>query len=771
MTPVENVLALLHGVKKVGDSWTARCPAHDDQKPSLSISEGDDGKVLLTCHAGCELSAILKAICLEPASLFPTKHGHMAPISKWGKNPGVESFPSVKEAVAPLLQRFGKPSNIWIYHDANCEPVGYVVRWDRSGGKTIRPLAKHADGWRIGAMTSPRPLYRLSELTKDKLVLICEGEKAAESGRCIGFTTTTSSGGSKAAAKTDWSPLAGKEVWILPDNDAPGRGYAEEVATILAKLKPAPTIKIVELPGLPTGGDIADWIDQHGDAAEPEGMRSELTTLAQATQSRRPEEGEDLEFRPFPVDSLPEPFRRVVAEGAEAIGCDSSFLALPLLVAAASAIGDSRRLQLKKGWSVPPIIWGAIVGDSGTAKTPAFKLVMQPFRDRQEKAFELQKEDLEQYKTDLTFWEKKMAAWKHSKIESDPPPKPETPLAERLIVNDTTVEALAPILSANPRGLLLARDELAGWLGSFDRYAAKGKAGADAANWLSMFNAETVIVDRKSANPPTIHIPHASICVIGGIQPAILKRALGVEHRDSGLAARLLLSYPPRKAKQWTEADIDPELEVQLAQVVVRLYELQPTINNDGKRRPVFVELSAEAKANWIAYFNSHAKEQADFTGDMAAAWSKLEEYAARLALVIHFARWAAKDSTLAKDDEVDASSMETAIRLTQWFKHEARRVYAMLNETDADCDQRRLIEWIDRKGGSVSTREVQQGCRWLKAPGLAASALDGLAKSGCGSWQEPTPGARGRPTGRFQLSRVSTVHDKTDGAGKTALS
>ena len=62
--------------------------------------------------------------------------------------------------------------------------------------------------------------------------------------------------------------------------------------------------------------------------------------------------------------------------------------------------------------------------------------------------------------------------------------------------SDATVEAVAPILEANPRGVLLARDELAGWIRSFDRYAG-GKGGGDAAHWLSMHNGEAVVVDRS----------------------------------------------------------------------------------------------------------------------------------------------------------------------------------------------------------------------------------------------------------------------------------
>lgn len=494
-------------------------------------------------------------------------------------------------------------------------------------------------------MPGPRPLYGLPELATARRVVICEGEKAADAARSIGFTATTSAGGSQAATKSDWRPLAGKEVWILPDNDASGRKYAETVAGILTKLSPAPVVGIFELPGLPEAGDIVDWIDGHGDAAEPDGMREEIAALAQAIEPWRPEAGEDLSYRPFPVEVLPEPIRGFVVAAAKSIGCDPSYLALPLLVALGAAIGNSRRIELKRGWSAPAILWGAIVGESGTAKSPAFKLVMRPIRERQGRALKRHAEEVKLFEADLARWEKEIAAWKKDKSAGeDPPEKPVPPQAERYIVADTTIEALAPILLANPRGLILARDELAGWIGSFDRYAGKGKAGADSANWLPMFNAESIIVDRKTGLPRTIHVPDAAVCVIGGIQPGILQRALGDEHRESGLAARLLLTWPPRTPKRWTEADIDPSAEAKLARLVDRLYDLQPTVDDDGEPRPVLVRLTADAKTAWMAYYNAHAIEQADLTGDLSAAWSKLEEYAVRLALVIHFIRWAAKD-------------------------------------------------------------------------------------------------------------------------------
>jgi hypothetical protein len=760
MTPVETLLAKLPGAKRAGNGWSARCPAHDDRRASLSVSEGDGGTALVKCHAGCDTSAILAAIGMMLADLFPAKSG---PSLNGKPRPSGKSFPTAKDAVADLERRHGKRSALWTYHNAQGEPVGVVVRWNKPGGKDIRPVASNADGWRIGAMPEPRPMYGLPDLAAARRVVVCEGEKAVDAVRSLGFVATTSAGGSQAAPKTEWRSLAGKEVWIIPDNDPPGRKYADTVAGILVKLTPSPVVRVVELPDLPEGGDIVDWIDRHGDAAEPDGMRAEIEALAQAVEAWRSGDADDLAYRPFPVDALPEPIRGFVDAGARAIGCDPSYLALPLLTSMAAAIGNTRRLELKRGWAAPPILWGAIVGESGTAKSPAFRLVMRPVRERQRKALERHAEEMKQYEADLARWEKDMAAWKRDKdVASDPPEKPDPPQAERFIVSDTTVEALVPILLANPRGILLARDELAGWIGSFDRYAGKGKAGADSANWLSMFNAESIIVDRKTGVPRTIHVPQAAVCVCGGIQPAILQRALGIEHRESGLAARLLLTCPPRKAKRWTEADIDPSAEAEMARLFDRLYELQPTTADDGEPWPVLVRLSADAKTAWKAYYNAHAVEQVDLVGDMAAAWSKLEEYAARLALVIHFVRLAAGDANLRKPEVVDGASMSAGITLAKWFKHEARRIYAMLDESDAERDQRRLVDWIGRKGGAVTAREVQQGCRWLKEPGAAEAALEELAKAGRGTWEQSPAGQRGQPTRRFKLSTVTTVYGNT---------
>ena len=79
-------------------------------------------------------------------------------------------------------------------------------------------MRRDNDGWRVQAMPEPRPLYRLPDLADAAHVVLTEGEKAAEAARLLGYAATTSVGGAKAAAKTDFRPLAGKTVTILADN-------------------------------------------------------------------------------------------------------------------------------------------------------------------------------------------------------------------------------------------------------------------------------------------------------------------------------------------------------------------------------------------------------------------------------------------------------------------------------------------------------------------------------------------------------------------------
>src|SRR5262249_41554169 len=91
-------------------------------------------------------------------------------------------------------------------------------------------------------------------------------------------------------------------------------------------------------------------------------------------------------YRPFPVEALPKSVRRYVDGSAAAIGYDSALVALPVLAVLGAAVGNSRRIQLKKGWTEPAVIWATIVAASGELKSPAFDAALAHVRQRQDVA-------------------------------------------------------------------------------------------------------------------------------------------------------------------------------------------------------------------------------------------------------------------------------------------------------------------------------------------------------------------------------------------------
>ena len=157
----------------------------------------------------------------------------------------------------------GRPTKIWQYKDATGHPIFMTCRFEiQDGRKAVLPLMFDEPGCQRGprwmAPPRPRPLYGLDRLAArpDASVLICEGEKAADAGGRLfpGHVAITSFGGAKAASKSDWAPLAGRQVIIWPDNDPDGQHYADDVAQ-LAAAAGATTVGMVQVPkSLPKNG-------------------------------------------------------------------------------------------------------------------------------------------------------------------------------------------------------------------------------------------------------------------------------------------------------------------------------------------------------------------------------------------------------------------------------------------------------------------------------------------------------------------------------------
>lgn len=435
-------------------------------------------------------------------------------------------------------------------------------------------------------------------------------------------------------------------------------------------------------------------------------------------------------FEPFPSRLLPSPMRELVEEGAKAIGCDQSFVALPLLSAVGAAIGNSCRLVVKKGWNAPPTIWSLIVGESGTAKSPAFKLAKGPIQRHQKQMLDEYSKLYADYEIELEEYEEAIKDHKKRKSSAaSPPDKPVPPTLSRVVVSDCTVESLAPILCQNPRGLLLQRDELSGWLGSFNAY--KTARGADEAAWLSMYDGESITVDRKGDGTIPTYVESALVSITGGIQPAVLASSMTKDHRASGMSSRFLIAQPPRHAQYWTEDEVSEDTLTLVDDLFNKL--LAVDFDDPENQVPHFIGLSAEAKQFFRSFFNEHHKEQADLTGDDAAAWSKLIGYVPRLALLFHIVTQVHGGSSITS--AVTSESMIRAIEMVEWFKNEAARLYAAIDDTDDQRELRDVAEWIDRRGGEVTPSDLVRGFKSIASVHDAEKIGSQLVKAGLASW------------------------------------
>jgi len=207
---ITEFLSLLKGVKPCGNGYQAHCPAHDDKKQSLHVSEGEDGKILAHCHAGCSINDICQALGIELKDLFPQK----LKVHAGGKSPVVATYD---------------------YRDANGKLLFQVCRTADKRFFQRRPDGK--GGWLNGLGGIQPVLYRLPEVLqaveRGETVFITEGEKDCDNLTRIGLTATTSPMGAGKWRDHYSNWLKGANVVILPDNDEPGRKHAQQAAKSL----------------------------------------------------------------------------------------------------------------------------------------------------------------------------------------------------------------------------------------------------------------------------------------------------------------------------------------------------------------------------------------------------------------------------------------------------------------------------------------------------------------------------------------------------------
>ncbi|MDP9395147.1 MAG: hypothetical protein M3Q27_13280, partial [Actinomycetota bacterium] len=208
----------------------ARCPAHEDRAPSLSVSRGEDGRVLLHCHAGCNLADVLAALELTPADLF-------------------DDTSAPKQLAGPVVE--------YPYFDEHGEVLFVVERRPGKRFRQRRPDGRGGWTWRLG--DTRRVLYRLPEVIEavaaGRTVYVVEGEKDADAAELVGAVATCNPGGAGKWRDQHAETLTGAHVIVVADRDEPGRKHAAQVASSLAGK--AASVRIVVAA---TGKDLHDHL-------------------------------------------------------------------------------------------------------------------------------------------------------------------------------------------------------------------------------------------------------------------------------------------------------------------------------------------------------------------------------------------------------------------------------------------------------------------------------------------------------------------------------
>ena len=256
---INDFLSRLDKVRGSGTQFSARCPAHDDRANSLSVTTGKDGRILVHCHAGCTEKDIVAAMGLKLSDLFADNKSSWEDAKREAEYRYTDDLKKVK----------------WRKPDGD----KFCAWYHRNGGS-----------WQKGR-TGPAPLYTAGKQI-DNYVFLVEGEKDVDNLISQGASAVTLPDGSNSKWLPEYDDaLKGKTIVIIPDNDDPGRKYAQMCADHLRDIATVRRLDLASLwPEIPKHGDVSDYLAKGGD----------VLTLAKAADALP-------EWTPEPVsDGLPE---------------------------------------------------------------------------------------------------------------------------------------------------------------------------------------------------------------------------------------------------------------------------------------------------------------------------------------------------------------------------------------------------------------------------------------------------------------------------------
>lgn len=464
-------------------------------------------------------------------------------------------------------------------------------------------------------------------------------------------------------------------------------------------------------------------------------------------------------LRPVPkldTNFLPNAVKGAVIDLAERLQCPPDYLAVSMLCSAGAVIGNKVGIfpyANDESWEVYPALWGGIVGDPGSKKTPSLQAALMPLQHLEKIASQKFAQEFQAYEQANREYEKELADWNKSKNKKIgfKPIAPALPKRERLVVHDSTYQALGVILSENSRGILALADELSGLLQSLDTAGQEAARGFYLSGWSGTGNYSFDRIGRGA-----ISLPRYCLSVFGGFQPDRIKAYVQFSQRGSskndGLLQRFQLIVWPDQVATFRLVDRKPDKTLidTYFKSIVGLQSLA------GKEISGAVDLPNGSK---LLHFDSDAQnlfndwfvknEMMLTKGTLDSArqshFAKYRSLIPALALIFHLID--GHRGAVCKD------CLCSAISFAKYLKKHADRIYASVSGYDLVAVRLLAQRLLDGKLKNEFT------CRTLKLTGWsglstyeqAQAAIDVLIEYG---WLlETEVRTSGRPSTKYYLN------------------
>lgn len=399
-----------------------------------------------------------------------------------------------------------------------------------------------------------------------------------------------------------------------------------------------------------------------------------------------------------PINAFPEYVQKIISHYSEAKGYPHEYFIQAVLGAVSTALGRSATLNTGNYTAIGSL-WCIILGKRGYTKSEPLDDAFKPIRKYQFDIIDRHNDDMEafnQFKAE------------HPKDKSLPPPEP-----QKTIVSDTTPEKLVVMLANNPKGIGMVYDEIAGFVGRFNRY----NSGADEQMFLTLFNGSSVFRDRL--NGQSAYAKFTYLTIIGTTQPAVLKSVFG-DKSESGFFDRWLITEPDGFKKQYPNRNgIDPNIEAKYNQIINILLAIPFNIDYEQLR---YSNTSYKIVNDFQIWMVDQQNETDidDYRGVLA----KMEIYLHKFALLLQAVEYACGSVEM---DIISDSAAGGAVVLTKYFIDQAQKVRIQNPIEQLKNEWPEIYQQLPSPGISFSRNEFVKKCAQF---GLGESIADKFLKA-----------------------------------------